>query len=168
VGIAQALDACRQAVCALLVLPPEPDQVTQWLAGPYHEATRFAGKARSIVRRTVPPPEAAAEAADVVDAQRRTARLIEAAGRGGDALVRLLPAVVLIRPAHDGFGGRGVVPFDAPRATLVDRALSLALADYLTRPEDFLAQDYPTSAASLRRLSQQLCAAPARAGVDKG
>jgi hypothetical protein len=154
VGIAQALDASRVALCALLVLRPEPLDLKDWLAGPYYQAARFAGKLSSIGGCQGDP-------SDIVDAQKRTARIIEVAGRGGDALVKLLPAVVHIRPAHDRFGGRGFVPLDVRGAPLFDRALSLALADYFTRPDDFLAHDYPTSAAALRRLSRELCTAAA-------
>jgi hypothetical protein len=52
-------------------------------------------------------------------------------------------------------------------ARLVDKAMGLALADYFTRPDEFLAQEFATRAAPLRRISSEMCAMPAAAKERK-
>jgi hypothetical protein len=151
VGIAQALDTARHALCALLTMDPDPTGLQQWLVGPYREATQFGTKPQPVAMRSE-------NAESILSAQRKTARLIEIAARGGEALVKILPAVVHIRAAHDRFGGKGFVPLDVPGAPLVDKAIALALADYFTRPDEFLAHDYSTAATPLRRISSEMCA----------
>ena len=42
--------------------------------------------------------------------------------------------------ARDIYGASGFIPIDARRGRLADRVLALLLADYLTRPDDFLAR----------------------------
>ena len=131
-------------------MKPDPRELGQWLVGPYRHATRFATKTAPAARRTE-------DEASIVEAQRRSARVIDAAGRGSEALVRVLPAVIHIRPAHDRFGGRGFVPLDVAGALLVDKAMALALADYFTRPDEFLAHEFAAAAAPLRRISSEMC-----------
>ncbi|HEY8087802.1 MAG TPA: hypothetical protein VIF09_08155 [Polyangiaceae bacterium] len=159
VGVGQAADAARAALCALLAMKADPDDLVAWLAGPYREATRFATSVPPVARR----PE---EASSILAAQRKAARLIDAASRGSEALVRELPSVVHIRPACDRFGGRGFVPVDVAGAPLAHKAVALALADYFTRPEEFLAHEYATGAMLLRRISGEMCAAAAVAAAD--
>jgi hypothetical protein len=151
VWIAQAVDASRQALCAFLTMEADPSALGPWVLGPYREATRFATSTPSVAGR----PEGAAT---ILAAQRKSARVIEAASRGTEALVSELPPVVHIRPAHDRFGGRGFVPFDAAGTPLVVKVVALALADYFTRPEEFLAHEYATGARLLRRISGEMCA----------
>ena len=150
-GIGQAADAARDALCELLTMKADPEALAVWLAGPYRSATRFATRLRSSARR----PE---DASSILAAQRGCARVIDAASHGSEALVRVLPPVVHIRPAHDRFGGRGFVPLDVTGAPLLDRAVALALADYFTRPEEFLAHGYAPAAALLRRISSEMSA----------
>ena len=154
VSIVQAADASRQALCAFLTMAADPDALASWLAASYREATRFAASVPSAAR----PAE---HAPTILAAQRRTARVVEAASRGAEALLGELPPVVHVRPAHDRFGGRGFVPFDVAGAPLVDKAIALALADYFTRPEEFLAHDIATGARQLRRISGEMCATAA-------
>jgi hypothetical protein len=154
------VDAARAALCALLVMKPDLNDLDQWLLGPYREASRFATKTQPGKRRME-------EVASILEAQRQAARVIEAAGRGGEALVRVLPAIVHIRPAHDRFGGRGFIPLDVAYAPLVDKAVALALADYFTRPDEFLAHEFATRAAPLWRISSEMCAMPAAAKERK-
>ena len=154
VGIAQAVDAARHALCSLLMMRADPGDLGQWLVGPYREATRFAAGVRSSARRSE-------SAGSILAAQRKSARVIDAASRGSEALVRELPQVVHIRPAHDRFGGRGFIPFDVAGAPLIDKAVALALADYFSRPEEFLAHEYATGARLLRRISGEMCAVAA-------
>jgi hypothetical protein len=151
VGVGQAADAARQALCALLTMNADPDDLAPWLAGPYREATRFTSTVQSGARRRE-------DAASILAAQRRSARVVDAASRGSEALVSVLPPVVHIRPAHDRFGGRGFVAFEVAGTPLIDKAVALALADYFTRPEEFLAHGYETAAAHLRRISGEMCA----------
>jgi hypothetical protein len=150
VGISQAADAARHALCALLTMPTHPTDLEQWFAGPYREATRFTTGVLSVARRRE-------DSSSILAAQRKAARVIYAASRGSDALVGELPAVVHIRPAHDRFGGRGFVPFDVPGNGLVGKAVALALADYFTRPDEFLSGEYEGAAAVLRRISGEIC-----------
>jgi len=157
VGIAHAVDAARFALCEFLRMDANPNQLERWLFGPYREATRFGPRMKSSSGELKPA---------ILEAQRKTARLIEQAGVGGDALVRVLPAVVHIRPAHDCFGGRGMIPFDEP-GPLLDKTVALALADYLTRPDDFLAHDYATAASPLRRISSMVCKAAVGAEAER-
>ena len=151
IGIAETADVVRRALSLFLRMPPDPHELETWFLGPYREATRFAPKPATVVLPTELGP-------DILEAQRKTARIIDAAGRGSDSLVGLLPEVVHVRPAHDHFGGRGLIPFDVPGAALVDKTIALAMADYLTRPDDFLAQEYSTGASPLRRISSMMCA----------
>jgi len=152
VGVGQAADAARDALCALLTMKADPADLEPWLAGPYRQATRFAASLQSGIQRRE-------DAASIIAAQRRSARVVDAASRGSEALVRVLPPVVHIRPAHDRFGGRGFIAFDVAGAPLIDKAV--ALADYFTRPEEFLARDYESGAALLRRISGEVCAVAA-------
>jgi hypothetical protein len=154
VGIGQAADAARDALCALLTMKADPADLGPWLAGPYREATRFSATLQSGTRRRE-------DAGSILAAQRRSARVVDAASRGSEALVRVLPSVVHIRPAHDRFGGRGFVAFDVAGAPLIDKAVALALADYFTRPEEFLAREHETAATLLRRISGEMCAVAA-------
>ena len=131
-------------------MPTDPADLEHWFAGPYREATRFATSVLSVVRRRE-------DAGSILAAQRKAARVIHAASRGSDALMSELPAVVHIRPAHDRFGGRGFVPFDVPGTSLVGKAVALALADYFTRPDEFLSDEYAGAATALRRISGEIC-----------
>ncbi len=151
VGIGQAADAARDALCALLTMKADPGDLGSWLAGPYRQATRFAAGLESSRRRRE-------DVGSIIAAQRRSARVVDAASRGSEALMKVLPAVVHIRPAHDRFGGRGFVAFDVAGAPLIDKAVALALADYFTRPEEFLTCEYETPATHLRRISGVMCA----------
>jgi hypothetical protein len=151
VGIGQAADAARDALCALLTMKADPGELGLWLAGPYRQATRFAVGLQSSLRRRE-------DAGSIIAAQRRAARVVDAASHGSEALLKVLPPVVNIRSAHDRFGGRGFVAFDVAGSSLIDKAVALALADYFTRPEEFLARDYETPATLLRRISGVMCA----------
>jgi hypothetical protein len=43
----------------------------------------------------------------------------------------------LVVGVHDGIGGIGYSPLDAPGMRMFDRVASLFIADYLTRPRDY-------------------------------
>ena len=151
VGITQAANLARDALCALLTMKPDAHALDRWLIGPYRQATQFA-------RKTPPVVGQSEDETSILQAQRRAAHVIEAACHGAEALVKLLPAVVHIRRAHDRFGGRGFVPLDVAGAPLVDKALALALADFFTRPDEFLEHEFVAASAPLRRISSEMCA----------
>ena len=91
-------------------------------------------------------------------AQAITRAALQAAAKpGADGLLSLMPAVVDVIPVHDMYGGHGFAAIDQPNAKLDARALSLLLADYLTRPDEYVdAVDRPPrrySTGKLRALS---------------
>lgn len=137
VTVTDVADASRDALHAFVVMPPRARELGEWLAGPYAHATSFVLGANP----TVLTPRGEWTTAEVITrAQAVIAKAIDAStSPGADELVRSLPPVVHVRPVVDVYLARGFAPFDQPRATLVDRALSLLVGDYLTRPDDFLA-----------------------------
>ena len=149
VAMEEVVEASRRAVQAFLAMDPDKPSLAAWLLGPYHEATSFflprrSGRLHSAeaagAHHTTP-----ANIEDLVTmAQTVIVAALAAARRGVDDLVELLPPVVQVRPAHDVYGNRGFVALDQEHLRLVDRVLALVVADYLTRPEDFL-RDRPTS-----------------------
>jgi hypothetical protein len=74
---------------------------------------------------------------------------LEAAQKGIDDLLELLPPVVQVEPAHDVYGNHGFIPIDRARMRLVDRVLALLAADYVTRPGDFQLNRSPISGTHL-------------------
>ncbi len=145
VTLADAAEGARDAVRQFLSLPQEDKRaLSAWLLGPYQHATRFSPKGITTRRDSVPPPSAPPvelRLEEVVAAAKQALdRAIEAATSelGAEALVRLLPPVVHVVPAHDIYGARGYVPVDVPGLRLADRVLALLVSDFLTRPDDFV------------------------------
>jgi hypothetical protein len=145
----EVADASRRAVHAFLGMGPDKRSLSAWLVGPYREATSFGPtrvhlphfRAPSHVHHTAP-----ANIEDLVTmAQTVVTAALEAARRGVDDLVELLPPVVQVRPAHDVYGNHGFIPVDEPRMHLVDRVLAMLVADYLTRPDDYQPSRPPIS-----------------------
>jgi hypothetical protein len=141
VVVEEAADASRRAVRAFLAMDPDKVSLSAWLVGPYREATRF-GPCR--IRRPdsdAPSSKPHTTATNIEDLVTMSKTLViaalEAAQRGIDDLVELLPPVVQVERAHDVYGNHGFIPIDGPRMHLVDRVLALLVADYLTRPDDF-------------------------------
>jgi signal transduction histidine kinase len=136
----EAADASRDALRAFLAMDPGELSLSDWLAGPYRNATCFGSRrVRSQASYAPPgiPPQASVE--DLVTMAKTVVVAALAAGRRGiDELVALLPPIVHVEPAHDTLGNRGFVPIDGPNMLLVDRVLALLVADYLTRPNDYL------------------------------
>lgn len=136
--LVHVVDAARLATRGFLALSPTKAALSDWLHGPYREATRFGP------RRLVTPPVASADmrdtAAIVASAQDEVRESIRTALRTAktEDLVRRLPPVVHIVPAHDVTGACGFIPIDAQGGRLADRVTALVLADYLTRPRDFI------------------------------
>jgi len=130
-------DAARRALDAFLALDPEDTRALHhWFAGPYHAAvtfTRAHGGMRTQRASQSPIPEL------VTNAQATVAQAIAAASKpGAEGLVALLPTVVDVVGVRDTFGAHGYAPTQAPNARLASRVLSLLVADYLTRPDDYL------------------------------
>ena len=135
-------DASRAALRAFMVLDANKRALSEWLVGPYRAATSF-GPGRLKTHSSAPPAQARhttpMNIQDLVTMSKDVVRAaVEASRRGVDDLVELLPPVVQVIPVHDHLGFHGFVPVDEARTRLCDRALSLLVADYLTRPDDFL------------------------------
>ena len=143
VTLTQVADRSREAVRSFLRLDTSKTGLAEWLRGPYHEATRF-GPRRLVTPSEADgsPPELAGTAAIVHAAQQEVTAAVRgamAAQSAGD-IVRRLPPVVHIVRAHDSSGACGFVPIEARGGRLADRVVALVLADYLTRPADFVAR----------------------------
>jgi hypothetical protein len=151
--VEEAAEASRRAVHAFLAMDPDKVSLSAWLVGPYREATCFGPR---CVRRTRPHAPSGqqhttpANIEDLVTMSRTVViAALEAARKGIDDLVELLPPVVQVEPAHDVYGNRGFIPVDRAQMRLVDRVLSLLAADYLTRPGDFQPNRSPISGTRL-------------------
>ena len=124
-------------------------EVAEWLAIPYAELTAFAEGDDdfeiddSSTFRRLPSKVAPARLEEVLrGAKEETlATLILAAPPGSDVrfTARAMTAGHVVR-TRDATGRGGWAPVDAPGMLLVDRILSLASADYLMRPADYLAR----------------------------
>ena len=156
VSIHQVADRSRGAVRAFLGLAPSKNALAEWLRGPYQEATCFGP------RRLVTPsvdgaqPELGGIAAILAGAQEEVRAMVRTAmaAQSAEDIVRRLPPVVHVVRAHDASGKCGFIPIDARGGRLADRVVALALADYLTRPADFVAArilpDAPTTSGPRR------------------
>jgi hypothetical protein len=148
VAMEEVVEASRRAVQAFLAMDPDKPSLAAWLLGPYHEATSFLPRRNGRLHSAEAAGAHHTTPANIQDLVSMTQTVIvaalDAARRGVDDLVELLPPVVQVRPAHDVYGDHGFVPLDQEHLRLVDRVLALVVADYLTRPEDFL-RDRPTS-----------------------
>ena len=149
VAVQEAVDASRRAVHAFVAMDPDKLSLSDWLVGPYRDATRFGPR---CIRRAYPlaPPGAhhttPTNIEDLVTMSKTVVlAALAAAQLGIDDLVELLPPVVQVVPAHDVYGNHGFIPVDQARVRLVDRALALLVADYLTRPNDFRPNRAPVS-----------------------
>lgn len=142
VTVGDAADAARAALRAFLALEADKHQLSAWLTVPYHFATSFGS--RHVRSQPSSPVEARhtspTNIRDLVSMSKVVVRAaVDASRVGVDEFVALLPELVKVVPVHDAFDGHGFIPVDEPRMRLADRALSLLVADYLTRPCDFLA-----------------------------
>jgi len=138
VTLVQVVDAAHAAARGFLALEPSKAALTEWLHGPYREATRFGP--RRLVTPGAAHPDMRDTRAIVESAQEEVREAIRSAQRTPKAedLVRRLPPVVHIVPAHDVSGKCGFIPIDAQGGRLADRVVALVLADYLTRPHHFI------------------------------
>jgi len=156
VTLTQVADRSREAVRAFLGLTPSKTALADWLRGPYYEATRFGPRRLVTSSAEVARPELAGTSAIVAGAQDEVRAAVREAmeARSAADLVRRLPPVVHVVRAHDASGTCGFIPIDARGGRLADRVVALVLADYLTRPTDFVASrilpDAPTSSGARR------------------
>ncbi len=183
VTVHDAADTARVALRAFLTLEPDKHALAEWLGGPYHVATSFGPRHMRSQPSSPPTPHHTTpmNIHDLVSMSQDVVRAaVDASRLGVDELVELLPELVKVIPVHDAFGGHGFVALDEPRMRLADRALCLLAADYLTHPDDFVANadtlwaiprpsspvsciDIASGAAvSLRRIVRPISAARAR------
>jgi len=137
-------DACRDALEEFLALDPnDKHALSRWLVGTYRKATSFGPRRLEVgVASHAVSPLSIAEI--VKHAQDEITAAIDAAAEpGAERLLARIPDVVDVIPVHDAYGGRGFAPQDVPHARLATRVLALLLADYLTRPDDYVAKRGP-------------------------
>jgi len=147
IDVSHAAEVSRLAVRAFLAMSPDKRALSAWLLGPYQDATAFAPRRhasaphRGDSASDSSPPSGPLHGVEelVAGAKRAVREAVHAAlgPEGSEELIRLLPPVVHVTAAHDVYGGHGFVPMDVARTKLTDRVLSLVVADYLTRPDDF-------------------------------
>jgi hypothetical protein len=148
----------------------EPDELSlsDWLAGPYREATCFGPRRPRSQRPSAPPgvtPLATVE--DLVKTAKNVILVaLGAAQRGIDELVQVLPPIVHVEAAHDAFGNRGFIPIDGANMRLSDRALALLVADYLSRPNDYLPDRHPLSGDDVAQPASEMNAGPGSAAAS--
>jgi hypothetical protein len=137
VSLVNVVDAARRAARAFLLLQSRA-ALDGWLCGPYFEATRFGPRRIMTAGDGAPPEDIETQ---IARAQHQTKLAVRdvMATEPRDFLRRLPPIVHIVR-AHDAGGACGFIPLDARGARLSDRVVALVLADYLTRPEDFVAR----------------------------
>jgi hypothetical protein len=127
-------------------MAPDDLSLSEWLGGPYRDATCF-GPRRARSQHPHSPSSGLAPLTSVEDlvktAKAAVVAALGAAQRGIDELVALLPPIVHVAPAHDELGNRGFIPIDGANMRLADRVLALLVADYLSRPNDYLPNRHP-------------------------
>jgi hypothetical protein len=138
VSLVQVVDGARRAVQDLMCLARTELALSDWVSGPYHQATKYGPRRVVTGTRRLGTPEAIG---DVIARAQHEVRLAARGALMTDSrdFIRKLPPVVHVLPAHDTSGARGFIPLDAQGASLGERAVALLLADYLTRPSDFTA-----------------------------
>jgi len=157
--VLQAADATRAALDEFLELyPNDKFALSNWLIGSYRKATSYGPRRAPPALQPDRPSSAPPVSMVISHAQAITRAALQAAAKpGADGLLSLMPAVVDVIPVHDMYGGHGFAAIDQPNAKLDARALSLLLADYLTRPDEYVdAVDRPPrrySTGKLRALS---------------
>ena len=149
VSLTDVADKSREAVREFLHLAPSKVALVDWLRGPYHEATRF-GPRRLVTPANGAHRDTAAIEAILSGAQHAVKEAVRGAmaAKTADDIVRSLPPIVHIVRAHDASGACGFIPIDARGGRLADRVVALVLADYLTRPADFVARPILPDAAT--------------------
>lgn len=145
--VTDVADGAREAIESFLALEPgDKLALSRWLIGPYRRATRFAPR-----RLNPTSPSSAHGPATplsvreiVAHVQEELGAAIDAASEpGAERLLARLPESIDVVPVHDAFGGRGFAPMDVAHVRLLERVTALLMADYLTRPDEFVAKRGP-------------------------
>jgi hypothetical protein len=140
VTVEDAADACRDAMRELLAMTPRKDSLSDWLVGPYRQATRFAPRHHgSVSQHPTKRPTGETVAEIVENARAEVCEAITECERAThpEQFVKHLPPVLHVMPVRDYHGHHGFVPVDVARARLVDRVFALVVSDMLTRPQNF-------------------------------
>ena len=141
ITVDEAADLSRRALSAFVAMRDDKTALAGWLTGDYRVATSFGPPRQARARGSAAAltPSGALRVDEVIEGARLVvhAALAAASSPGAEALVACLPTVVHVLRVVDFRGRAGFVPFDPPRARLADRALSLLVADYMTRPDHF-------------------------------
>jgi signal transduction histidine kinase len=152
VVVQDAAEASRIAVRTFLAMAPDELSLSEWLAGPYREATSFGPRRAPSQRPHDPLGARSTHGTDVLPipalittAKNLVRSALGAAQRGVDDLLQLLPPIVHVDPAHDAYGNHGFIPVDEANMRLVDRVFALLVVDYLTRPNDYKSNRHPFS-----------------------
>jgi signal transduction histidine kinase len=144
----EAADASRRAVRKFLAMDADAQSLSDWLSGPYREATSF-GPRRTPSQRPDPLGARPPPGTDIPNLVTTTKNVVlaalDAAQRGIDDLLQHLPPIVHVEPAHDAYGNHGFIPVDEANMRLGDRVLALLVVDYLTRPNDYMPDRHPFS-----------------------
>lgn len=131
--VARSTARVETAIEELARLEPNKYALAGWLNGAYRAALALPHPGPFSLRMSTTVDIA------VRDAQKQLASAREAACCDGERFVTTLPALVHVVRVHDEAGEKGFAPIDLPGATLTARGLSLLLAHYLTRPNEYLA-----------------------------
>ncbi len=138
VTVMDVADASRNAIDQFLHLAPTKLDLAIWLRGSYRRATSFVPHS---LRSLTPPeqPLAPGDIADVIHHAQCAARqaIGAALAPGAEGLARSLPPVLKLAEIVDVYDCMGFAPVDVP-CCLADRVLALIVAEYLTRPEEFV------------------------------
>jgi hypothetical protein len=139
VSVMDVADASREAVERFLALAPTRADLVGWLRGVYRRATAFVPQSlRSLSMQEQGLGDE--EVADVVHHAQCAARQAIAAAvcPGAEGIARSLPEVLHLAEVGDLYGGSGFAAVDSAGACLADRVLALIVAEYLTRPDEFI------------------------------
>src|SRR5205807_2543900 len=120
-----------------------PRELASWLVDQYEPATAAT---RTLVRRTRLPPghrgvDGGALERVVLDTRARIFEMLPRCTEAwaGESFAREMVDGMLVIGVHDTTGAIGYAPVRYAEMRLVDRVVSLFVADYLTRPHDYRA-----------------------------
>lgn len=138
---------CREALLQIMAGTDwGKTELAMWLAGPYRHVTSFSGQRREQAGpETLRPPARVLKSVVRVDAVeelvRTTRERVLVALRGSaptQAEVAAAHYSGFVARCRDEAGHAGWMPVDWSGMGLYDRVISLAVADYLVRPADYL------------------------------
>jgi hypothetical protein len=151
ITVMDVADASHDAIDRFLRMAPTKLDLATWLRGSYRRATSFVPQS---LRSLTPAehPLAATDIADVIHHAQCAARQAIGAtlSPGAEGLARSLPPVLKLAEIVDVHHATGFAAVDVP-CCLADRVLALIVAEYLTRPEEFIddaATMHPSASAA--------------------